>query len=54
MLVTLAFSLGTALPMAAIMLGGRKLVIRLSWFQANSTRIQRVLGALIVLVRRQH
>ncbi|MCO5084444.1 MAG: cytochrome c biogenesis CcdA family protein [Rhizobiaceae bacterium] len=48
-LVTLAFSLGTALPMAAIILGGRRLVTRLSWFQANSTRIQRVLGALIVL-----
>jgi len=48
-LVTLAFSLGTALPMAAIMLGGRKLVTRLRWFQANATRIQRVLGVLIVL-----
>ncbi len=47
-LVTLAFSLGTALPMAAIMLGGRKLVTRLHWFQANSKRIQRVLGMLIV------
>lgn len=48
-LVTLAFSLGTALPMAAIMLGGRKLVTRLHWFQVNSTRIQRILGVLIVL-----
>lgn len=48
-LVTLAFSLGTALPMAAIMLGGRKLVTRLHWFQANSMRIQRVLGVLLLL-----
>lgn len=47
--VTLAFSLGTALPMAAIMLGGRQLVQRLSWFQANAARIQQVFGAILVL-----
>ena len=47
--VTLAFSLGTALPMAAIMMGGRQLVRRLSWFQANAARIQQVLGVLLVL-----
>jgi len=47
--VTLAFSLGTALPMAAIMLGGRALVTRLSWFQANAGRIQQVLGLLLAL-----
>jgi len=47
--VTLAFSLGTALPMAAVMLGGRQLVHRLSWFQANAARIQQVFGAILVL-----
>ncbi|QQR38513.1 cytochrome c biogenesis CcdA family protein [Devosia rhizoryzae] len=47
--VTLAFSLGTALPMAAIMLGGRQITRRLAWFQANAGRIQQVLGALLVL-----
>ncbi len=47
--VTLAFSLGTALPMAAIMLGGRQLVRRLGWFQANASRIQQVLGIILVL-----
>nr|WP_314262235.1 cytochrome c biogenesis CcdA family protein [uncultured Devosia sp.] len=47
--VTLAFSLGTALPMAAIMLGGRQLARRLSWFQSNATRIQQVLGLILVL-----
>jgi cytochrome c biogenesis protein CcdA len=47
--VTLAFSLGTALPMAAIMLGGRQLTRRLGWFQANAGRIQQVLGGLLVL-----
>ena len=47
--VTLAFSLGTALPMAAIMLGGRQITRRLGWFQANAGRIQQVLGVLLVL-----
>jgi ABC-type nickel/cobalt efflux system permease component RcnA len=47
--VTLAFSLGTAIPMAAIIIGGRKLVNRLRWFQTNSIAIQRVLGAILVL-----
>lgn len=47
--ITLAFSLGTALPMAAIILGGRKLVRRLSWFQANATVIQQVMGGVLVL-----
>ena len=47
--VTLAFSLGTALPMAAIMLGGRQLVKRLAWFQANTSRIHQMLGAILVL-----
>lgn len=47
--VTLAFSLGTALPMAAIMLGGRQLVRRLSWVQANAGRIQQVMGAILIL-----
>lgn len=47
--VTLAFALGTALPMAAVMVGGRTLVQKLSWYQAHSARIQQVLGALLVL-----
>ncbi|NGP19120.1 cytochrome c biogenesis CcdA family protein [Devosia aurantiaca] len=47
--VTLAFSLGTALPMAAIMLGGRQITRRLAWFQTNAGRIQQVLGVLLVL-----
>jgi cytochrome c-type biogenesis protein len=41
--------LGTALPMAAIMLGGRQITRRLTWFQANAARIQQVLGAILVL-----
>jgi len=47
--VTLAFSLGTALPMAAIMIGGRRLASRLTWFQANAARIQQAFGAVLIL-----
>jgi len=47
--VTLAFSLGTAIPMAAVMIGGGRLVKRLRWFQANAVIIQRVLGVVLVL-----
>ncbi|WP_028032462.1 cytochrome c biogenesis CcdA family protein [Chelativorans sp. J32] len=47
--VTLAFSLGTAIPMAAVMAGGRRIVKRLYWFQANASTIQRVLGILLIL-----
>lgn len=47
--VTLAFSLGTALPMAAVLFGGRKLVRRLGWFQANAATIQRLFGLVLLL-----
>ncbi len=47
---TLAFALGTAIPMAAVMFGGRSLVRRFSFLQANGTRIQQVFGILLVLV----
>lgn len=47
--ITLAFSFGTALPMAAIMLGGRQLTRRLGWFQANAARIQQVMGVILVV-----
>ncbi|MER2537555.1 MAG: cytochrome c biogenesis CcdA family protein [Rhizobiaceae bacterium] len=47
--VALAFALGTAIPMGAAILGGRRLVSRLAWFQANAVAIQRAMGALLVL-----
>lgn len=47
--IALAFSLGTAIPMGAAVFGGRRLVSRLHWFQANAVAIQRVMGALLVL-----
>jgi cytochrome c-type biogenesis protein len=47
--ITLAFALGTALPMAAVLFGGRELVRRLGWFQRNSAPIQRVFGLVLLL-----
>lgn len=47
--VTLAFSLGTALPMAAVLFGGRQLVRRLSWFQSHAATIQRIFGVVLLL-----
>jgi cytochrome c biogenesis protein CcdA len=49
-LITLAFSLGTAIPMAAIIIGGRGFAKRLRWFQSNAKRIQQVLGLIMLLV----
>ncbi len=49
-LITLAFSLGTAIPMGAIVFGGRSFAQRLRWFQANARVIQRGLGVIMLLV----
>lgn len=49
-LITLAFSLGTAIPMAAIVIGGRKVARRLRWFQANAKAVQQALGLIMLLV----
>lgn len=49
-LVTLAFSLGTAIPMGAIVLGGRSFAQRLRWFQVNARIIQQALGLVMFLV----
>lgn len=47
--ITLAFALGTALPMAAVLVGGRQLVRRLSWFQEHASAIQRTFGLILIL-----
>lgn len=47
--VTLAFALGTAITMAAVMFGGRKLVGRLRWFQTHGARLQQIQGVVLVL-----
>lgn len=47
--ITLAYSLGTALPMFAIMLGGQKLLRKVPWLLANTGVIQKVFGVIMIL-----
>lgn len=47
--VTLAFSIGTAIPMLAIMIGGRKLLNRVPWLLGNLNRIQRGFGVVLIV-----
>ncbi len=49
-LITLAFSLGTAIPMAAIIIGGRGFTKKLHWLQSHSKQIQQALGIIVLLV----
>lgn len=47
--ITLAYSLGTAIPMFVIMMGQRRIFEGFKWFKTNSAKIQKVFGALIIL-----
>lgn len=46
--VTLAFAVGTALPMTGLLLGGQALMKHLAWFKKHSAQIQQVFGILLV------
>ena len=46
--ITLAYSLGTSVPLFLIMRGGRGLLNRYSFLSKNTDRIQKVFGALMV------
>ena len=48
--IILAYSLGTALPMLAIMLGGRSLIKRVPFLSKNTAGIQKLFGVLMILV----
>ncbi len=48
-LITLAYSLGTAIPMFLIMLGGQNALRRVPWLLANLGLIQKVFGVLMIL-----
>lgn len=48
-LITLAYSLGTAIPLLAIMLGGRKLLQKIGWLKSRAGRIQQVFAALMLV-----
>lgn len=48
-LITLAYSLGTAIPLFAITYGGRNLLNKVPWLLQNTTKIQKFFGALMIL-----
>ncbi|MBI9102753.1 MAG: cytochrome c biogenesis protein DipZ [Spirochaetales bacterium] len=49
-LIVLAYSLGTSIPMLAIMLGGRKLLAKLPFLSRNTRKIQQFFGVLMIVV----
>ncbi len=48
-LITLAYAIGTAIPLLAITAGGRNLLNRHPWLLANTARIQKGFGMLMLL-----
>ena len=48
-LITLAYAIGTAIPMLAIVLGGRTLLDRNRWLVNHSAAIQKLFGVLMVI-----
>lgn len=48
-LITLAYSLGTAIPMFLIMLGGQNALHRVPWLLSNLGLIQKLFGILMIL-----
>lgn len=47
--ITLAYALGTGLPMLVIMYGGRQLLQRVPWLLQNAGRIQQVFGVIMII-----
>jgi cytochrome c biogenesis protein CcdA/thiol-disulfide isomerase/thioredoxin len=47
--ITLAYSVGTALPMLGIMLGGRAMLDKVPALLRNTEKIQRVFGVLVII-----
>jgi len=48
-IITLAYSLGTAIPMFLIMLGGQAMLQKVPWLLANTAKIQKAFGILMVV-----
>jgi cytochrome c biogenesis protein CcdA/thiol-disulfide isomerase/thioredoxin len=48
--ITLAYSLGTSLPMLAVIYGGRKLLQKVPWLFANTEKIQKAFGVVMIAV----
>ena len=48
--ITFAYSLGTAIPMLAVMIGGRTLLNRAPWLKRNMERIRKLFGVLMIML----
>ncbi len=48
-LITFAYSLGTAIPMLAVMIGGRSMMNRIPFLARNTARIQQLFGVLMII-----
>lgn len=48
-IITLAYSLGTAIPMFLIMYGGRNLLNKVTWLSKNTNKIQKGFGVLMII-----
>ncbi len=48
-LITLAYSIGTAIPMFAIMIGGRQLLLKIPWLLPSAGKIQKAFGVLMII-----
>ena len=49
LLITLSYSAGTAIPMLAIVYGGRSLLNRVPWLLRNTAKIQKIFGVVMIL-----
>jgi thiol-disulfide isomerase/thioredoxin len=49
LIITFFYSLGTAIPMMAIILGGRKIFEKLPWLTKNTSLIQKTFGVVMIL-----
>ncbi|MEK7673493.1 MAG: cytochrome c biogenesis protein DipZ [Patescibacteria group bacterium] len=49
-LITLAYSLGTAIPMTLVIFGGRALLNKVPVLLKNSAKIQRIFGVIVILM----
>ncbi len=47
--ITLAYSLGTAIPMYLVIISGRSLFTRVPWLLSNTGKIQKVFGLIMIL-----
>ncbi len=49
LIIALAYSIGTGLPMLAIIFGGRQLLQKVPWLLRNTSKIQKAFGLLMIV-----